>query len=78
MEYNFAEHVAAIVITVILIETAIVAFDCARVRVGSSRGYDRIAVAASFSSSRSVLKSFVVWQLSVIGTFLVLFGTAPA
>ncbi|MCV9964162.1 hypothetical protein OIU34_19960 [Pararhizobium sp. BT-229] len=78
MQYNFLEHAVAIVATVAFLEAAVLAYHYARARVSTVGSYDRLAVAVSDSNRRSAVRSFVIWQIAVIGTYFALFGQSAA
>lgn len=76
MQYNFLEHASAIVATVVFLEAVVLAYHYACARVSTVGSYDRFAVAVSGSNRRSAMKSFLIWQIAVIGTNIALFGHA--
>ncbi len=78
MQYNFLEHAVTIVVTVVFLEAAVLAYHYARARVSAVGSYDRLAVAVSGSSHRSAMKSFFIWQIAVFGTYIALFGHGVA
>lgn len=78
LQYNFLEHAVTIVVTVVFLEAAVLAYHYSRTRVSTVGSYDRLAVAVSGSNRRPAMKSFLIWQIAVIGTYIALFGHGAA
>jgi hypothetical protein len=78
LQYNFLEHAVAIVVTIVFLEAVVLAYHFARVRISPAGSYDRLAAAVSVSSNLSATKSFLFWQVAVIGSYFALFGQTTA